>query len=317
MLKDNVRTESITLLNGNTEIATLQASDANNPLTLKANMLVQSSMDSIDMAVYTFDNLSGTTSVSYQFKIETLTKKNCSIQEMAESGSQEDVNLYNFGDDLTKISAKELGDRHARFYVKLADNTFGIAMIYVVRGNSDPTKNMYLTCTNLEPIIFNSATNTWWPDGQSSSNYYLHNGINCIKFTATGSGDAYFDLYGETISEEQSERIQIAILSNCYQVNADNDGVNIKLLGIQPADASKVLSTIQLLDPNHLFYYNCPVKSSAMIDINYIKDSERSETLASPKAWLDYNNVYNKFVVEELDADALNTGIIISSSSKK
>lgn len=315
LLNDSVRTESITLLNGNTEIATLQASDANNPLTLKANMLVQSSMDNIDMAVYTFDSLSGTTSVSYKFKIETLTKKNCSIQEVAESGSQEDVNLYNFGDDLTKISAKELGDKHARFYVKLADNTFGIAMIYVVMGNSDPTKNMYITCENLEPIIFNN--NTWWSDGQSGGNYYLHNGINCIKFTATSSGDAYFDLYGETLSEEQSDRIQIAILSNCYQVNADNDGVNTKLLGIESTDASKVLRAIKNLDPDNLFYYNCPVKSSAMIDINYIKDSERSETLASPKAWLDYNNVYNKFVVEEIDADTLNTGIIISSSSKK
>ena len=38
--------------------------------------------------------------------------------------------------------------------------------------------------------------------------------------------------------------------------------------------------------------------------------------MSSPLAWYDYNNICNKFVISELDADKFEKGISLTKSSK-
>jgi hypothetical protein len=51
-------------------------------------------------------------------------------------------------------------------------------------------------------------------------------------------------------------------------------------------------SIISSIDSNNIFYYNCSIDSSNVIDVS---------DMSSPNAWYDYNNIYNKFVISELN----------------
>jgi hypothetical protein len=61
------------------------------------------------------------------------------------------------------------------------------------------------------------------------------------------------------------------------------------------------------------FYYNVPINSDNAIELNQLI---ADDTLASPLTWYDANNVNNKFVISEIDADYLSTGITLSRASK-
>ena len=73
------------------------------------------------------------------------------------------------------------------------------------------------------------------------------------------------------------------------------------------------MADIKKLDPSNKFYYNAPMNNETLIDLN---PEDPSDTLADPRAWYLYNNVNNKFVVSEIDANYLTTGIAIAKSSK-
>jgi hypothetical protein len=61
------------------------------------------------------------------------------------------------------------------------------------------------------------------------------------------------------------------------------------------------------------FYYNVPIQRANEIDLNPLIDEER---LSSPLVWYDPNNVNRKFVISEIDAEYLTTGITLTKSSR-
>jgi hypothetical protein len=61
------------------------------------------------------------------------------------------------------------------------------------------------------------------------------------------------------------------------------------------------------------FYYNVPISGAQDIDLNPLI---ASDTLSSPLAWYDPNNVNRKFVISEIDADYLSTGITLTKASR-
>ena len=61
-----------------------------------------------------------------------------------------------------------------------------------------------------------------------------------------------------------------------------------------------------------MFYYNCIINNDRALNIN----PTAGETLCTQNTWYDYNNVCNKFVISEIDADYLSDGIQIVKSSK-
>jgi hypothetical protein len=67
------------------------------------------------------------------------------------------------------------------------------------------------------------------------------------------------------------------------------------------------------MDPNYLFYYNIPVSNALGIDL---QDSDETDTLLAPTNWYDLNNINNKFVISEIDAESLKTGITIAKTSR-
>ncbi len=80
---------------------------------------------------------------------------------------------------------------------------------------------------------------------------------------------------------------------------------------------STIVTTVKSTDN---FYYNCPMDSGTVLSINpnaIDSNTNKNENLASARIWYDYNNVNNKFVISEIDADYLDKGIQIAQSSKK
>ena len=61
------------------------------------------------------------------------------------------------------------------------------------------------------------------------------------------------------------------------------------------------------------FYYNVPMNNEIALDLNEKSDND---TLENPLNWYNYNNVNNKFVVSEINADYLTSGITIARNSK-
>ena len=106
------------------------------------------------------------------------------------------------------------------------------------------------------------------------------------------------------------------IFSSLDIIPTGENGINPKLAYKKTSDRSidqQILADIKKLDPSNKFYYNAPMNNETLIDLN---PEDPSDTLADPRAWYLYNNVNNKFVVSEIDANYLTTGIAIAKSSK-
>ena len=61
------------------------------------------------------------------------------------------------------------------------------------------------------------------------------------------------------------------------------------------------------------FYYNVPIQRANEIDLN---PAVETDTLSNPLAWYDPNNLNRKFVISEIDADYLATGITLTRASR-
>ena len=80
--------------------------------------------------------------------------------------------------------------------------------------------------------------------------------------------------------------------------------------------AYRLLLDLKERDPNNEFYYNCPLQTATALDINTLLTGEDKEYLSDARVWYEPNNINNKFVVSQIDADYLDKGLVISKASK-
>ena len=273
-------------------------------LCLKANYLYQTSINPLKI-------ISPTNTSNFNFKIKAMQL------EPPKVNNSMVLPLNNFGDNWTLV---KMTQDYNKFTLQtyIPDGNFGLVMVYCT--DTTERSNVYLTSTASEPLVIynypNSESEAWWDGNKDSNNYYLRSGINIIKLTSSGA------LTFTHINDTDST----VIISNLDLVYTDNAGINPRLdyydddNNKNTEDAmKKLLAQINEQDPNHTFYYNAFVENSTAIDINMLEtneDSENYETLASPRTWYDPNNINNKFVISEIDADYLGTGITIAKTSK-
>jgi len=164
--------------------------------------------------------------------------------------------------------------------------------------------------------------------GHNNTQYFLKPGINCVRIPSNYTKIIIHKNTNQTTAGDVVVVSQLDVV-NCSTNNPD--GVNYELLGLRcdkaagsdptvdPAitDVADLLELLRNLDEEHIFYYNCQIDNSSAIDLNTTKrDGKYIETLKSPIAWFDYNNVNNKFVISEIDADYLEHGITLTRSSR-
>ena len=305
-------------------------------VSFKTSYDCQAIVDSFDTTLAYLKQISGLDNLE-EFKI-----KKFSIDPSIENSN---VTLNNFGSDYTwtKVDVNILTD--LTLNTSIPANHYGLIMFYLTTNNSassEVTNNMYLTTNDSDTshpalTIFNKVSNAgyvvenlefeWWDNYVVDTNkYVLKKGINIVYITN--------DIKTITIHKRSSTADVSVIFSNLDIIKYDNDhpfGINTNLIGYKniPDSATpdraidiKVLQDIKIIlgDKVNNFYYDCPMDNSTVLSINkeaIDTNTNTKENLASPRLWYDYNNMNNKFVISEIDADYLQTGIQIAQSSKR
>lgn len=151
--------------------------------------------------------------------------------------------------------------------------------------------------------------------------YFLRPGLNIIAFKESGkfeffpeidvSGSLFFsDIDSiEKYSPDLGLNIETINYQNISKVSDLADRKTNKI-------AYRLLLDIKERDPNNEFYYNCPLQTATALDINTLLTGEDKEYLSDARVWYEPNNINNKFVVSQIDADYLDKGLVISKASK-
>ena len=152
-------------------------------------------------------------------------------------------------------------------------------------------------------------------NGDETTLYHLRPGINIVKIPDGHS--CKIQIFGDGTLED------IVIFGNLDLVYSTKSGDNVssindKLCYKITTDGyttveQQILSDIKAIDNDLKFYYNAKMDNETVIDLNE-KDDE--DNLENPLTWFNYNNINNKFVVSEIDADYLSTGVTIARNSR-
>lgn len=203
-------------------------------------------------------------------------------------------------------------------------------------GTNEKTANPYLTLVSTRANessaqtqeaklhIFNypnETTPSWWTgytaevnntENKVITHYILKEGMNIICIPESG-----------ILSLTPGTSEGIVVYSSLDIINNNINGLNPEL-GFNTFNwatdnsannlYTNILSIINVVDPNHEFFYNCPI--SPDLAISFGGDASDVQTLADPAAWYDPNNINNNFVISEIDAKYLDTGIKLTNSSK-
>lgn len=180
-----------------------------------------------------------------------------------------------------------------------------------------------------ETAIKNNAVNfTWWSDRVVDNKYYLKPGINVLYISDSCKLKVYPGSYATVSEYDESiifSDIDIVSVTNNNQASQASNmlGINPAIgyydLNINPAAGANdignlLFESIRNIDSEFKFYYTTPVDNSIAVDIN--TSASPAETLRTEPVWYSYNNINNKFVVSEIDADYLTDGLTIARTSK-
>ena len=92
-----------------------------------------------------------------------------------------------------------------------------------------------------------------------------------------------------------------------------NPKLNYQAVESGLSELEQALKDIKEYDKNNKFLYNIIPNKTTAIDLNSLV---AEETMSSPEAFYDKNNIANKFVISEIDSSYLSTGITLTKSSK-
>lgn len=281
-------------------------------LSFETNYLCQSSAGVIDTHIYD----SSSSATTNQDKAPN----DFSVKVFKNSPVSSEISINNYGTGhWTKIIFKNLTDGEANLHINLLENTNGLIMLYYAPTKaSEPDKMAKLTYTGSdgkELEIYLCNKKNWWDDTMDQRNYYLRSGLNIIQLKNSG-----------TLTISEKAQAGNLIFSDLDLINTDSNGklkinpyLDYKALVKDKTALEQAFEDILKIDPEYTFYYNAIIDASTAIDLNTNIDStsENAELLSSSATWYDYNNINNKFVISEIDADYLKTGITLTNSSRR
>ena len=317
------------------------------PLAIYSNYLCQIAHDTVDVTgtKKLFEDIG----MKYDFKIKLASLKDPSIG----NGSSSFIKLNNYENGnakFTKFSFEEIPER-LRDYSEtdslafslntniLKDDLYGLIMFYYKDDYAGETGHRCAkiqatgTSADSQPLleIYNQHAPVEYTEAEISTRLnqiqagdldinepitFDHEGIYVIKVhKGVTSIAVYADRHdGDNVegSDARDKAFQGTIIfSDLSLIKGINPKLDYRFAGGTAFD--KMLEDIRNIGIASDFYYNCPIENSNAIDLNEYVDTD---VLSSPMAWYDPNNVNNKFVVSEIDADYLSTGITIAKPSR-
>jgi hypothetical protein len=186
-----------------------------------------------------------------------------------------------------------------------------IAIYYIKDADEAATSGAYIKAknrdSNVSGLEFFNEDDTLGPEKR------LRDGLNIIKVS---SAVKQLEVYAD---EAKKSTVVFGNLDIITGINPKLDyRINNPEQYATPGAAEKAKLDLLLSDIKESgiakdFYYNIPIQRSNEIDLNPAIESDK---LSSPLAWYDSNNVNRKFVISEVDADYLTTGITLTKASR-
>ena len=275
--------------------------DTKNPIAVYANYLCQYANHELKLA----DNLNP------EFKLKVIKLADPTITtngEPAENTHIVNIGNYENGNTrYTKVSFAELeaagGIELFKLNINIPENEFGLIMFYYIEDDK-----IAYNKKNAAYIQANGSVAGIWQfnvDVNPANKYVFKRGIQVIKLDSKVSS---ISIYTDKNAEG------ILIFSELSLVKGINPKLSYQFDGTQEETAlPTLLADIQKAGVADIFYYNAPIDNENAIDLN---NNLVNETLLTPEVWYDPNNVNNKFVVSEISADDLLTGITLSKASR-
>lgn len=210
------------------------------------------------------------------------------------------LNLDNLSDIYTKIDLSTF--KSMDLIIPIPSNSYAIIMFYI----NNPNDNIVLN-TNVGSIaLFNTSSTT------ISRTLNLKDGLNIVTIKADTNVDTSITLNIKNNADNIKNNLIIQNLDIIKTSDTNTLGLNLKGFGVDEALGNDVGTIIlnnikqySIENNNDIFYYNAPSNN------NLLLESNMNDTLV----WFDYNNMFNRFVLSELDIESF-SNINIAKSSK-
>ena len=283
--------------------------DKKSPIAVYANYISQYANHELKLA----DNLKP------EFKLKVI--KLADPEIMTNSETSENTHIVNIGNyengntRYTKVSFAELeasgGQELFKLNINVPAGEFGLVMFYYIENDDtvyNKAKAAYIVTKNSNGNKVNGIRQ-FNVDVSPANKYVLKRGIQVIRLDSNVSSiSIYTDSYNSNSAEG------VLIFSELSLVKGINPKLSYQFDSLHENDAlATLLADIQKAGVADTFYYNAPIDNENAIDLN---NNLANETLLTPESWYDPNNVNNKFVVSEISADDLLTGITLSKASR-
>ena len=297
---------------------------ADNPLSFKTNKLIQSANIEIPTVYIEVDSENRAIDYTTDLKVKFFKQ----VKDLYTNDATNGINISAFGNSFTRLTYNYTPDTvssklppHLDLNILLPENHFGLVMFYnnKVNNESGVTKNTFLAFNKGNLDIYNKPS--WWnandddivnpykigqktnkANGSDIDKYFLRKGINIVRINTSGILSIY-------AGEPEND---VVIFSDLDVIPSADGGINpnidYQLVGTNISD--DILGKIKKLDPSYEFYYNNIPSNDLIIDLNNTK-------LSDPRNYYDKNNINNKFVISEINSDAMIDGIKIAESSKR
>lgn len=192
--------------------------------------------------------------------------------------------------------------------INIPTNTFGAVMFYWIYDqslyNSDGSDKKIKAEAKIEAIDADEAATehiSLFNSNVKSSSINLNRGFNMIQIDPEVKQLKIYGTCGNIIFD------------NLRIITGINPALNYQAIG-EPNALSQMLSDIAAIPEATKFYCTAPIMSDTAIDLN--QSIESDNFLDNALSWYDVNNINNKFVISEIDADFLNTGLSIAKTSR-
>ena len=273
------------------------------PVYVNSNYTCQAAIDTLDATKLLESGL--------ELKLKISSKSTPTISD------QEDLTLNNYINGeakYTKFDFENLPADHGdgpafSLNISIPRNDFGLIAIYYIKDADETTVNgAYIKAKAGNAEI--SGIEFFNMGDFTGTTKTLKAGLNIIKLSP--------DVKQLEVYADAAKKSTI-IFGNLDIVAGINPKLDYRLTDDQHVDGAATTKLDQLLKDIKAsgvaedFYYNVPIQRSNEIDLNL---AVTEDTLSNPLAWYDPNNINRKFVISEIDADYLATGITLTKTSR-
>jgi hypothetical protein len=216
--------------------------------------------------------------------------------------------------DFANLPADHKSGSAFNLNISLPENSlFGLIMIYYIEDPEEVNKENYESAKITADIagieLFNKAAADTYIESIT-----LSPGMNIIKLKSPKKIEGDQSEPGVTslsFTPDTSKKSTV-VFGSLDIVSGINPKLDYRLTD-KTDKLQQLLADIQKDGIATDFYYNVPIQRSNEIDLNA---AVADDLLSSPLSWYDPNNVNRKFVISEIDADYLSTGITLTKASR-